>query len=193
MGYQELADSIRARGRADEERIRREAQTTLADWRKEREEAAAAECDTIERDAAQRARLQKQKLVTQASLAAKRRVNQTKQELLDETFQKAKDAVESLPDADKARLFQRLVSEGYAAGGRTLTVDPAHRKLLDEKALKKAHPDLTVETKPIGFGLLFADDQGVATIDYRLPALIEAASQAVRADVAKTLFGTEMQ
>lgn len=190
IGLEKIIGHINADSAAECERLLQEAAHRAEDVRAKdaqyREVLAAQERAKLEE------RLQQMQQSRRDLMRMEQRgaVLQAKQRLVEEAFQTAQQALETLDEQRKAKLYTALLSSAVEPGkpGEVL-LRKADRKSVGT-AVSEAFPFLQIareECLCAGFILRY----GAVEIDCTLPAILEDLRRTLSAEVAALLFGRE--
>lgn len=172
-----------ARDRCD--RIRREAEAEAERLRRDVEKAARDRCAEIER-----------RTVTQARLERRRQRLAVKQELIDEVFERALDALCALPD-DRFVPFAAGLMAGAAVTGRERVMTAADERRVDDALVGRVNRTLEMrglpgnlvlseERAPIRGGFILEEDGVMSNCSFEM--LLRQLRPGVEAEVARMLF-----
>ena len=130
-------------------------------------------------------------------LDAKKDILSLKQEMVGESYRKAKELILAMPEADYIRFLAREAGSASLTGREELILSPEDKERLGEKLLKAANDvcrerglagamTLSRETRPIRGGLVL--HQGDIEVNCTLDTLLELSRGSLDAEVARTLF-----
>jgi V/A-type H+-transporting ATPase subunit E len=184
----EQAEAVWAGARDRCDRIRREAEAEAERLRRDVEKAARDRCGEIER-----------RTMTQARLERRRQRLAVKQELLDEVFARALDALRALPDDRFVPFVSRLMA-GAAVTGRERVLTAAGDRRIDAALIGRANRILEARGLPGGLtlserhadirgGFILEDDGVISNCSFEM--LLRQLRPGVEAEVARMLFGDE--
>lgn len=190
IGLEKIIGRINADSAADCERLLQEARRKAEDVRAKdtqyREVLAAQERAKLE----QRLRQRRQSRRDLMRMEQRGAVLRTKQQLVEEAFRNAQQALEDLDGQRKAKLYTALLTSAAEPGkpGEVL-LQRADRKSVGA-AISEAFPFLQVareECPCAGVVLRY----GAVEIDCTLPTILEDLRRTLSAEVAALLFGRE--
>ena len=190
IGLEKIIGRINADSAADCERLLQEARRKAEDVRKKdtqyREVLAAQERAKLE----QRLRQRRQSRRDLMRMEQRGAVLRTKQQLVEEAFRNAQQALEDLDGQRKAKLYTALLTSAAEPGklGEVL-LQKADRKSVGA-VISDVFPFLQVareECPCAGFVLRY----GAVEIDCTLPTILEDLRRTLSAEVAALLFGRE--
>ena len=130
-------------------------------------------------------------------LDANKDIRALKQEMVGESYRKAKELILAMPEADYIRFLAREAGSASLTGREELILSPEDKERLGEKLLKAANDvcrerglagamTLSRETRPIRGGLVL--HQGDIEVNCTLDTLLELSRGSLDAEVARTLF-----
>ena len=190
IGLEKIIGHINADSAAECERLLQEAARRAEDVRAKdaqyREVLAAQERAKLE-ERLQQTQQSRRDLMRMEQRGA---VLQAKQRLVEEAFQNAQQALETLDEQRKAKLYTALLSSAAEPGkSGELLLQKADRKSVGT-AVSEAFPFLQIareECTSAGFILRY----GAVEIDCTLPTILEDLRRTLSAEVAALLFGRE--
>ncbi len=183
MGLDAIVEEIKAKGRAEADRISRETDKEvsriLADA-----QSQAARIRSIRQDAAKKdiERLRLQEL-SSANLEVKRAMLNARKELLDEVNEKAKDGIINLPADKNQKLLRSIIEKNQTNNSRI----SSNKK--DEPAVRKL-TKLTYsgDINCIG-GVIIENENGTEYMDLRYETMLKKVSERSLKQVSDILFG----
>jgi vacuolar-type H+-ATPase subunit E/Vma4 len=184
MGYAELEKSIREeyaqRIRLVNESAKKKEDAILEAIR----EDARAESERILSDYGRRANLISRQIIGKANMEAMRLLDDEKARILDDTFQKLLERLNTLSDGQKSKLMAHLASdEAIIEGDKTVRVRAQDAQFLPPN-LKS-----TVKTEDIGeFGLIISSADGLISVDNRISQAASRIWDELLPDVTGIMF-----
>jgi len=127
----------------------------------------------------------KQQEISSAELEAKRIILNSKKEVLDQTFDDALKELAKLGDADKARIYGKIMSQG-------VKVIPSPRVYCPkgEGRLVSSLPGVgSVHETEMGPGLVLESKDGLVLLDYKFKTILEGVWEKELKNVSNVLFG----
>jgi len=192
MGLEAVLEEIRERGREEVERIKRESQEEITRVLTAAQERAAkikqAANEEVER---QTAYIMSQE-VSAANLQVKRELLNTQKELLDEVYQRAKEAIAGLPESFHREAIESLLKEAKTQiQGGIVHVNPRDRKLLEEILAKNPEfRDFSAGTDvDIDGGVIVESKDGSLQLDYSYRTFLDTVWESGLKDASDLLFG----
>ena len=190
IGLEKIIGHINADSAAECERLLQEAAHRAEDVRAKdaqyREVLAAQEREKLEE------RLQQMQQSRRDLMRMEQRgaVLQAKQRLVEEAFQNAQQALETLDEQRKAKLYTALLSSAAEPGKPgELLLQKADRKSVGT-AVSEAFPFLQIAREECT-SACFILRYGAVEIDCTLPTILEDLRRTLSAEVAALLFGRE--
>lgn len=166
------ANQLVASAESEKGSILQQANENIAGKRKEQEKALE---ETIRR--------LRQQEISSAELDAKRIVLNAKKELLDKTFEDTLQELAKLSDADKGRLYSKILSNGTK-------VIPSPRIFCPKGDARLVPPGMgTVEETDMEPGLVLESKDGMILLDYRFKTILEGVWEKELKNVSNVLFG----
>ncbi|MGD1060500.1 MAG: V-type ATP synthase subunit E family protein [Methanomassiliicoccales archaeon] len=185
MALDKVVGDITASARKDADQIvqaaEKERESVLALARKKAEEAQKAREKQLE-EALKRLRQQE---LSSAELEAKRLVLNARKEMLDVVFQDTAQKLSKMSDADKARLYARILSKATK-----VIPDPKVYCPKGESRLISGVAGLqSVTETEMGPGLVLESGDGMVRLDYRFTTILGAIWERELKNVSNVLFG----
>jgi len=183
MGLEAIVQDIRAKGKAEADRIStetdQEVSRIIADAR-----ARAAEIKHAKEEAARKEieRLRQQEL-SSAHLEVKRAILNARKELLDEVYENAKDAILKLPADRNQKFLKAIIAENEKNNAKIYSASK------DKKTVKKLTKlDYAGEIDCIG-GVVIENDDGTVYLDFKYDTILKNVSEQSLKQVSDILFG----
>jgi V/A-type H+-transporting ATPase subunit E len=183
MGLETIVEEIKARGKAEADRIEKEtveevtritteANSQAARIKASQQEAAKKEIERI--------RMQE---MSGAALEVKRSVLNTRKELLDEVNDKAKETLNKLPPDKNQKLLKAIIDKNQANNSRVYSGEK-------DKALVKSLTRLNHagNIDCIG-GVIIENETGTEYLDFRYEIILKNVSERSLKQVSDILFG----
>lgn len=151
--------------------------------------------DTLQRGEAA-AREREERLVSMAHMEARKARLAVKQELLEEAFRLALEALCSLPEGEYTALLADLAARAARTGRETVLLSPKDRDRVGEAVVRQANArldngqlTLAQETRPIRGGLILSD--GAVEVNGSFETILRLERPGMAADIARILFAQE--
>lgn len=181
MGFEQLKKEIMSRAEKEAEKIIKGAHKEAEDEKRKLElELDNKEQKAIE-DAKSTIRLMENRELASAKLEAKKKKLVEKKNIIEKTFEKAKDSVNSkLKKSERKEIIEKILKkiEAEIKIGK-IYCNKIDAELIDRKEVK--HTDI------IG-GVIAEDKTGNVVVDYSFETLLEQVKENHMAEVTKVLF-----
>lgn len=183
MGLDAIVEEIKAKGKAEAEKISqetdKEVSRTLAEAQSQAARIKASRQDSAKKDI-ERLRLQE---MSSANLEVKRAMLNARKELLDEVNEKAKEGINKLPADKNLKLLKSIIEKNQANNSRI----SSNKK--DEPAVRKM-TKLTYsgDINCIG-GVIIENEDGTEYLDLRYETILKKVSERSLKQVSDLLFG----
>ncbi|MFA5867293.1 MAG: V-type ATP synthase subunit E [Actinomycetota bacterium] len=132
------------------------------------------------------------KLLAEAKTSVDREVNRTKDDVIEDLFDKAHERLRAVrASKDYPEIFRELAEEALSQADGTLVihVDPRDKKLAEE-VLAKSKADYTLETDLTSQGgVEITAEHGRITISNTLESRADRARRFLKSEVAASVFG----
>lgn len=183
MGLDAIIEEIKAKGRAEADKIGGEtsqevskiiadAQASAAKIKAAREEAVKKEIDRL-----------KQQEQSSANLEVKKLILNARKEVLDEVYESAKDSISRLP-AEKNQLILKSIIEKNESGNSKI-----FSKDKDKTTVKKITKlDFAGEIDCLG-GVVIENKDGTEVLDFRYDMILKNVNEHSLKQVSNILFG----
>ena len=183
MGLDAIVEEIKAKGKAEADRISKEAERDIskiiADAQSQAEKLKAAKQGSVKKEIE---RLKQQEL-SSANLEVKRAMLNARKELLDEVYENAKDAISKLPADENLKLLKSIVQKNEANNTRI------YSRAKDEPLIKKITKlNYAGEINCIG-GIVIENEDGTEYLDFRYETILKNVSEQSLKQVSDILFG----
>lgn len=127
----------------------------------------------------------KQQEISSAELEAKRIVLNAKKEVMDRTFEETLKDLAKLGDADKSRIYGKILSQGTK-----IIPQPKVYCAKGEGRLVSAMPGIgSVQEVDMGPGLVLESKDGLVLLDYKFKTILEGVWEKELKNVSSILFG----
>ncbi|ODS42748.1 MAG: hypothetical protein MSIBF_05495 [Candidatus Altiarchaeales archaeon IMC4] len=179
MGLSEIEKRIRDEAASEIEAINKEVQAKVDEIKQDIKAEAKKKADKIRKDGASEAALEYRRMIADAVIESSDLLEKEKNLLMRKVFEEARQKIESLPDAEKKKILERL-----AADGKKSIKDP--QVLVDKKYAKLISG---AKASDIGdFGAILESKDGKMRIDNTLGTRLGQIEKSMRSDVALRLF-----
>ncbi len=183
MGLETIVEEIRAKGKAEAEKISSEASIEvskiIADAEAASSKLRAAKEEAVKKEIQ---RLRQQEL-SSAHLEVKKTMLNARKEILDEVYEHAKDAVKKLPAEKNQTLLKAILEKNALDKGRL------YSRSKDKQALKK----LTKLEHAGGIeclgGVVIENEDGTEVLDFKYDTILKNVSEGSLKQVSDILFG----
>ena len=127
----------------------------------------------------------RQQEISSAELEAKRIVLNAKKEILDRSYQETLKDLESMSEAEKVRVYQRILANAKLSIHKPKVLCPK-----GESRLVQKDGDITSVTETdMGAGLVLESQDGTIRLDYRFNTMLAAVWEKELKNVSNVLFG----
>lgn len=183
MGLDAIVEEVKAKGKAEAEKISgetylevskivAEAKSHAAKIKAEKHDAVRKEIETL--------RLQE---LAGAHLEVKRALLNSRKEVLDEVYQKSKEAIMGLPPEKNQKILKTILEN---AGGTSARIySNSKDKQFVKKSTKLEHAG---EIDCIG-GIILENEDGTESLDFRYETILKNISEQSLKQVSDILFG----
>lgn len=183
MGLDAIVEEIKAKGRAEADKISKEtdleiskiiadAQANAAKIKAAKEEAVKKEID----------RLRQQEL-SSANLEVKKAILNARKEILDEVYENAKDEVRKLPPEKNQKILKSIIEKNDIKNGRI------YSKKQEKQTVKKLTKlEFAGEIDCIG-GVVIENADGTEVLDFKYDTILKNVSEQSLKQVSDILFG----
>lgn len=183
MGLDAIVEEIRAKGRAEADKIseetEKEVSKTIADA-----EANAARLKTAQEEAVKKEiDRQRQQELSSANLEVKKGILNARKEILDEVFEAAKEAVKKLPAEKNQKLLKSIIEKNQNSNAKI------YSRNMDKQAIKKLTKlEYAGEIDCIG-GVVIENENGTEVLDFKYDTILKNVSEQSLKQVSDVLFG----
>ena len=183
MGLDAIVEEIKAKGKAEADRISGEtyqevskiiadAQSQAAKIKAAREEALRKEIERL-----------KQQELSSANLEVKRAMLNARKEVLDEVYEKSKEAVAKLPSEKNLKLLSSIIKKNEANNSKIYSREK------DRASVKKLTKlNYAGEINCIG-GVIIENEDGTEYLDFKYETILKNVSEQSLKQVSDILFG----
>ena len=190
-----ILEEARRQAQANIERAEKEAAQIIQAARQKAEDKSKSILEKAQREAEERRR----RLISVAELEGRKQKLSTKQELIEEAFQKAVEKLNSLPDQRYREILTDMVISSVKSGDEEVIFSEKDRKRLGNKFIDninkrlkgkglKGDVKLSAETRDIDGGFILK--KGNVEINNTFEALIRMRREELETEVVKVLFST---
>jgi V/A-type H+-transporting ATPase subunit E len=183
MGLETIVEEIKAKGRAEADRINAEADKEVSRIIEEAK-SRAAKIKTAKQEEVKKeiSRLRQQEL-SSANLEVKRALLNARKEVLDEVYEKARDAIREFPAEKNQRLLKAIIEKNAADNMRIYS--NSRDKPVIQKVTKLKYAG---EIDCIG-GVLLENEKGTEYLDFKYETILKNISERSLKQVSDILFG----
>ncbi len=183
MGLDAIVEEIKAKGRAEADRINQETDKEVSSILTDAQ-SQAARIKVIRQDAAKKdiERLKLQEL-SSANLEVKRAMLNARKELLDEVNEKAKDGISKLPTDKNQKLLRSIIEKNQANNSRI-----SSNKKDEPEVRKLSKLKYSGDINCIG-GVIIENENGTEYLDLRYETILKKVSERSLKQVSDILFG----
>ncbi|GFO97164.1 H+transporting two-sector ATPase E subunit [groundwater metagenome] len=183
MGLDAIVEEIKARGKAEADRISdetyQEVSRIIADAQSQAEKIISARQEAVSKDIE---RLRQQEL-SSANLEVKRAMLNARKEVLDEVYEASKESVGKLPDEKNQKLLGLIIKKNEKNNSKIYSREK------DKTAVKKLTTlNYAGEINCIG-GVIIENDNGTEYLDFRYETILKDVSEKSLKLVSDILFG----
>ncbi len=198
MAFEDILKRIREDGHKEAERIRKEAEGEAEKILEEvRREVGSVKEKTLH-DAQVSLQDEKRRILTMASLEARKKVLEKKQDLIEESFQKALNHLGHLSDEEYQEAVKKLLLRTVESGEEEVIISPGEKRLtsalldeVNEELHSKGRPGkLKLSSERRGFQGGFILKAGRKEINNTFDSLFKEKREELEAEVAGILFGS---
>ncbi len=183
MGLDAIVEEIKAKGRAEAERIsgetHQEVSKILEDARATASKTIAAKEEAVRKEID---RLRQQEL-SSANLEVKKAKLNARKEILDEVYEQAKESVKKLPAEKNQKLLKSIIEKNENNNARIYSRDK------DRAVVKKLTKlEYGGEISCIG-GVIIENEGGTEVLDFKYDTILKDVSEQSLKQVSDILFG----
>lgn len=183
MGLETIVQEIRAKGKAEADRISgetsQEVSKILADSESQAAKIKAAKQEAVKKEIE---RLRQQEM-SSAHLEVKRAMLNARKELLDEVYEKSKESIQKLPADKNQKLLSMLIKKNE--NGNTRIYSRAKDAPVVKKLTKLGYAG---EIDCLG-GVIIENEDGTEYLDLRYDTVLKNVSERSLKQVSDILFG----
>jgi V/A-type H+-transporting ATPase subunit E len=187
MGLDAIVEEIKAKGRAEVDKIGKEtdleiskiiadAQANAAKIKAAKQEAVKKEID----------RLMQQEL-SSANLEVKKAILNARKEILDEVYENAKDEVRKLPPEKNQKILKSIIEKNDIKNGRIYS-----KKQETQTVKKLTKLEFAGEIDCIG-GVVIENADGTEVLDFKYDTILKNVSEQSLKQVSDILFGGDKE
>ncbi len=183
MGLDAIVEEIKAKGKAEADRISKETDQEVSKIIADAQ-SQAAKIKTARQDAVKKEieRLRRQEL-SSASLEIKRAILNARKEVLDEIYESAKDAISKFPPEKNQKLLKMLIEKNEDSNTKI------YSRAKDKPIIKKLTKlEYAGEIDGIG-GVIIENEDGTEYLDFRYDTILKNISEQSLKQVSDILFG----
>jgi V/A-type H+-transporting ATPase subunit E len=127
----------------------------------------------------------RQQEISSAELEAKRIVLNAKKEILDRSLAETLKELESMPAADKSRIYSKIMADAKKSISRPKVLCPRGETGL----VPREHDIASVTEADMGAGLVLESQDGTIRLDYRFSTILSSVWEKEMKNVSNVLFG----
>ena len=147
-GIEKITARIEADAKAEVAEILREAEEKAAAIREQYKAQAASQAQAAEADGKEAAKRQAERLESAAHMEAKKRLLATKQQCLNDAFDKAQEQLLALPDGEYAELLAKMAVKASKTGKEEILLNARDLKRVGAQVVEPfAFPHTNQEDK----------------------------------------------
>ncbi len=183
MGLDAIVEEIRAKGKAEADRISgetyQEVSKIISDAQSQALKIKTAKEEAVKKEIE---RLRQQEMAS-AHLEVKRAMLNARKELLDEVYENAKDAIHKLPNEKNQKIVASIIGKNENNNAKIYS----HKKdtAIIKKLTKLAYAG---EIDGIG-GVIIENEDGTEYLDFRFDTILKNVSEQSLKQVSDILFG----
>jgi V/A-type H+-transporting ATPase subunit E len=183
MGLDAIVEEIKAKGRAEADKISEETSLEVSKIIADAE-AAASKLKAAKEEAVRREieRLRQQEL-SSANLEVKKGILNARKEILDEVYEQSKESIEKLPSEKNQRLLRSIIEKNQNTNAKI------YSRAKDKPAVKKLTKlEFAGEIDCIG-GVVIENADGTEVLDFKYDTILKNVSEQSLKQVSNILFG----
>lgn len=185
MALERVVDDVLESARKDADQLRQSAEKERATILSQANEAVLGRKMASEKGLEESIRRLKQQEISSAELEAKRIVLNSKKDVLDRTFEETLKELAKLGDADKVRIYGKILGQGVKIIPRPKVYCPK-----GEGRLVSSLPGVgSVHEVDMGPGLVLESTDGLVLLDYKFKTILEGVWEKELKNVSGILFG----
>jgi V/A-type H+-transporting ATPase subunit E len=190
MSIEKIIQKINAETAAEINKILTEARAIAADLKKKGDMETASQLEHVRDQGNKRLTIMRNIHLSEARRVTRRSILGAKEELIQESFKRAKEQLQSLTGEQYKNIMNQLIKDSMALVGDKGVATVTRE---EDKAIVSANPGITVKpelTTGIG-GLMIASPDGKIVVDNTFDAILERKKEDIRTEVANILYPEE--
>ena len=197
MAFEDILKRIREDGRKEAERIRKEARGEAEKILEEARKEADSIKEKIRHGAQISLQDEKRRILTMANLEARKKVLEKKQDLIEESFQKALNHLRHLSDEEYQGAVKKLLLRAVESGEEEVIISPGEKRITsallnevnEELRSKGRQGKLKLSSERREFQGGFILKAGRKEVNNTFYSLFQERREELEAEVAGILFG----
>ena len=190
MSIEKIIQKINAETAAEINKILTEARTIAAELKKKGEMEAASQLEQVRDQGNKRITIMRNIHLSEARRVTRRSILGAKEELIQESFTRAKEQLKSLTGEQYRGIMNQLIKDSLALVGNKGIARVTRE---EDKAIVSANPGITVmpELAPGIGGFILVSPDGKIFVDNTFDAILERKKEDIRTEVANILYPEE--
>jgi V/A-type H+-transporting ATPase subunit E len=187
MTIDKIIQKIEAETEAEAKEILTNAQNTAKEIKKEASKELAEKLDHIKDQGEKRVTIMRNIHLSEARRMTRRSILGAKEELIQKSFEEAKNKLRSLTGEQYRQVLMKLVKESLPLVGAKAVAKVTRE---EDKAILRTVPNITVKPElasGLG-GLIIESADGKIVVDNTFDAILERQIEEIRTEVANLLF-----
>ena len=190
MSIENIIQKINAETAAEINNILTEARTIAAELKKKGDMETASQLEQVRDQGNKRITIMRNIHLSEARRVTRSSILGAKEELIQESFTRAKEQLKSLTGEQYKSIMSQLIKDSMALVGDKSAATVTRE---EDKAIVSANPGITVkpELAPGIGGLILASQDGKIVVDNTFEAILERKKEDIRTEVANILYPEE--
>lgn len=183
MGLDAIVEEIKDKGRAEAEKISKEASLEVSKIIADAQ-ASAGRIRTARQEAVKKEieRLRQQEL-SSANLEVKKAKLNARKEILDEVYEQAREAIKKLPPEKNQKILKSIIEKNESGNGKI------YSRNKDKQTIKKLTKlEYVGEIDCLG-GVVIENTDGTEVLDFKYDTILKNVSEQTLKQVSDILFG----
>lgn len=198
MAFEDILKRIREDGRKEAGQVRKEAEEEAKRILEETKKESSSVKEKILHDAQTSIRDEKRRILTMANLEARKKVLGKKQDLIEQTFQKALNHLGHLSDEEYRKAIKKMLLRTVESGEEEVIISPGEKRITlallnevnEELSSKGKQGKLKLSSERREFQGGFILKAGRKEVNSTFDSLFKERREELEAEVAKILFGS---
>lgn len=183
MGLEAIVEEIRAKGKAEAERIGKETEEEVSKITADAGASVAKLKAAKEEELRKEIQRLRQQELSSANLEVKKAMLNAKKEVLDEVYEAAKDEVNKLPAEKNQKLLKSIIKKNENNNARI------YSRAEDKNIVKKlTELEYSGDIECIG-GIVIENDDGTEVLDFKYDTILKNVNERCLKQVSDILFG----